>query len=90
MRWATLSLAASLLPLALTAPLQKRALSANDVSVLQLALFLERLEFNLYSGGFNNFSDAQYLAQGFLPRFRQNVGVIAQVRKHKDPLFCRY
>lgn len=81
MRSAIFSLAAGLLPLALTAPLEKRALSTTDVSVLQLALFLEHLELNLYSGGCKNFTDAQYMAQGFPPGFRENVCVIAEVRE---------
>ncbi|MCJ1367455.1 hypothetical protein MMC16_006588 [Acarospora aff. strigata] len=79
MRFARLSVAViGLLPLAWTAPLEKRALTQTEEFVLQLALFLERLEFNLYSGGFNNFTDEQYIAQGFPPGFRENVGVIAR------------
>lgn len=61
-----LSLAAVLLPLTSALPLKSRqAPSAADVSVAQLAVFLEHLEFNLYTGGYDNFTDAQYLAQGF-------------------------
>lgn len=81
-------IATALLPLALSHPLEKRqnALppvnSPVDESVLQLALYLEYLEFNLYTGGFENFTDAQYQAQGFPPGFRENVGVIAQVPYH--------
>ncbi|KAM0806443.1 ferritin-like domain-containing protein, partial [Usnea florida] len=51
--------------------------SATDESVLNLALYLEHLEFALYSGGYENFTDAQYTAAGFPPGFRENVGVIA-------------
>lgn len=82
MRFATTSVALGLLPLifAAPAPLQKRALSASDTSVLQLALFLEHLELNLYTGGYVNFTDAQYTAAGFPAGFRDNVGVIASVR----------
>lgn len=82
MRFSTASLAIGLLPLvcAAPAPLQKRALSASDTSVLQLALFLEHLELNLYTGGYLNFTDAQYIAAGFPAGFRANVGVIASVR----------
>lgn len=80
MRFGILSLAAGLLSLAFAVPLEKRALSTNDVNTLQLALYLEHLEFVLYSSGFDNFTEAQYEAAGFPPGFRDNVGVIAQVR----------
>lgn len=63
---------------AAAAPLQKRALSADDQSVLQLAEYLEHLEFALYTGGCDNFTDAQYTAEGFPSGFRENVCVIAQ------------
>ncbi|KAL9584605.1 MAG: hypothetical protein Q9212_002010 [Teloschistes hypoglaucus] len=76
------SLAVALLPLALSHPMEKRALppvnSMMDESVAQLALYLEHLELSLYTGGYKNFTDAQYTAQGFPPGFRDNVGVIAQ------------
>lgn len=82
MRFSIASLALGLLPIISAAPaaIQKRALSASDTSVLQLALFLEHLELNLYTGGYLNFTDAQYTAAGFPPGFRDNVGVIASVR----------
>lgn len=54
-------------------------LSANDIAVLQLAHFLENLEFNLYTGGFNNFTDAEYNAAGFPANFRRSVQLIASV-----------
>lgn len=66
-------------PLALSAPvLQKRALSDNDTMVVKLALYLEHLEYSLYSGGYEAFTEAQYEADGFPAGFRDNVGVIAQ------------
>jgi len=69
------------------APLEKRALSANDTAVVQLAHYLENLEFSLYSGGFSNFTDAQYTAAGFPTGFRENVGVIAKHEAtHRDTL----
>lgn len=80
--------ATALLPLAFSHPLEKRqnALpsvnSPTDESVLQLALYLENLERSLYTGGFENFTDAEYTAQGFPPGFRENVGVIAAVSNH--------
>ncbi|CAD6591156.1 MAG: hypothetical protein ASARMPRED_005243 [Alectoria sarmentosa] len=64
-------------------PLEKRANtlppvdSATDESVLQLALYLEHLELALYTGGYVNFTDAEYTAAGFPAGFRENVGVIA-------------
>ncbi|MCJ1225869.1 hypothetical protein MMC12_002518 [Toensbergia leucococca] len=72
-----LALITALLPLTLTAPLQKRALSESDQNVLELALYLEHLELSLYTGGCDNFTDAQYSAQGFAPGYRENVCVIA-------------
>ncbi|KAL8708287.1 MAG: hypothetical protein Q9225_007625, partial [Loekoesia sp. 1 TL-2023] len=84
MIFSTVAAAFALLPLAFSHPLEKRqnALppvnSATDESVLQLALYLEHLELSLYTGGFENFTDAEYTAAGFPPGFRENVGVIAQ------------
>ncbi|KAL8931704.1 MAG: hypothetical protein Q9211_006783 [Gyalolechia sp. 1 TL-2023] len=78
------AVAFALLPFTFSHPLEKRqnALppvnSATDESVLQLALYLEHLEHNLYTGGFQNFTDAEYTAAGFPPGFRENVGVIAE------------
>ena len=79
MYFPSLSLALSLLPLVSAVPLAKRALSTNDTSVLQLALYLEHLELSLYTGGYENFTDAEYTAAGFPAGFRENVGVIATV-----------
>lgn len=85
MLFSNAALAFGLVSLAFAHPLEKRqnALppvnSATDVSVLQLALYLENLELNLYTGGFVNFTDAEYTAAGFPPGFRDNVGVIADV-----------
>jgi len=81
-----LSLAvAALMPLASAHPLEPRqasgSLSANDVSVAQLALFLEHLEYHLYTGGYENFTEAQYQAAGFPAGFRDNVGVIASLSR---------
>ena len=82
MRFSTVSVALGLLPLISSAPVPPPGilpLSASDSMVLQLALFLENLEYNLYTGGFENFTDAQYEADGFPVGFRENVGVIAEV-----------
>ncbi len=85
MLFSTTAVALGLLPLAFSHPLEKRqnALptinSPTNEAALQLALFLENLELNLYTGGFLNFTDAEYVAAGFPPGFRENVGVIADV-----------
>lgn len=80
MKFALLSvLTASSLALVSGSPLGKRALSENDINVLQLAHYLELLELNLYTGGCNDFTDAQYTAEGFPAGFRENVCVIAGV-----------
>ncbi|KAL6713741.1 hypothetical protein ACLMJK_008233 [Lecanora helva] len=77
-------MAAGFVGSALAHPLNKRenALppvnSTMDMNVVQLALYLEHLELSLYTGGYENFTDAQYTAAGFPPGFRENVGVIAQ------------
>ena len=76
---------AGLVTSVVAAPVEKRAnalppvVSATDESVLQLALYLEHLELALYTGGFENFTDAEYTAAGFPAGFRENVGVIASV-----------
>lgn len=82
----TFACLASLLASAVAAPVEKRVNtlppvdSATDESVLQLALYLEHLELALYTGGYENFMDAEYTAAGFPAGFRENVGVIASVR----------
>lgn len=58
--------------------LDKRSLSESDISVLSLALYLEHLEYALYSGGYEAFTAAQYEADGLSSAFRDNVLVIAQ------------
>lgn len=83
--------AAALIGSTLALPVEKRAdtlspvLSTADENVLQLALYLEHLELNLYTQGYNNYSDAQYTAEGFPQGFRDNVGVIAAV---SSPTTC--
>lgn len=85
MRFSPIVLAASLAPLAVAHPLEKRqnalpmAKSNADEMVLQLANYLENLEHELYTEGYEKFTDAEYTAAGFPPGFRENVGVIAQV-----------
>ena len=71
------------------ATIEKRALSDNDTSVLQLALFLEHLEFALYTGGFEAFTDGEYTAAGFPAGFRDNVGLIAQVSMPSSSIIAR-
>lgn len=53
------------------------SLSANDVLVVQLATYLEHLETSLYSGGYANFTEAQYDASGLPAPFRENMNVTA-------------
>lgn len=53
------------------------SLSQSDLNVLELALFLEHLEYNLYTGGFENFTEQQYAQYGFPAGFRDGVGVTA-------------
>jgi hypothetical protein len=79
MRFSSILNLLPLLALTSSAPVQKRALSADDESVLQLALFLEHLEFTLYTEGYDNYTDAQYTAEGFPEGFRENILVIAEV-----------
>ena len=81
----TLACLVGLIASAVALPVEKRANtllpvnSATNESVLNLALYFEHLEFALYTGGYENFTDAQYTAAGFPPGFRENVGVIASV-----------
>jgi len=88
MRFSTLALAVGLAQLAVAHPLEKRqnalpmAKSTADEMVLQLANYLENLEHELYTEGYERFTDAEYTAAGFPPGFRENVGVIAQVGQH--------
>jgi hypothetical protein len=58
-------------------PLGKRALSSSDQSVLELALFLEHLEYAFYSGAYSKFTSQEFDAAGFLGGFHDNVGLIA-------------
>ncbi|KAI9689280.1 MAG: hypothetical protein M1820_010164 [Bogoriella megaspora] len=71
-------------------PVEKRQvgpLSENDINTVQLAHYLELLELNLYSGGCNNFTDAQYSSAAFPNGFRENVCVIAgHEQVHADTL----
>lgn len=79
MRVATLVAAAAAVVNA--TPIEKRqmTLSANDIAVVQLAHFLENLEYSLYTGGYNNFTSAQYDAAGFPTNFRRSVQLISSV-----------
>lgn len=56
---------------------QGGGLSQSDMSVVELALFLEHLEYNLYTCGYENFTDAQYLQYGFPEGFRDDIGLTA-------------
>lgn len=88
------SIAAGLAALAATTvsavPLTTRAqdmLSTNDMDVVQLALYLEHLEYTLYSGGYEAFTDEQYTAAGLPANFRQQIGITAmQEMTHSEAL----
>lgn len=81
-----LTLAAlAVLPFSLAAPTknnilrrQSGFLSQSDMNVVELALFLEHLEYNLYTGGYENFTDAEYSQYGFPAGFRDGIGLTAQ------------
>lgn len=77
--------AAAVLPFSLAAPIdmkitrrQSGSLSQSDMNVVELALFLEHLEYNLYTEGYENFTDAQYSQYGFPAGFRDGIGLTAQ------------
>ena len=83
MRFTNMLAAAAAAQVAVASPIEKRqqALSANDIFVVQLAHFLENLEFNLYTGGFKAFSEEQYQAAGFPRNFSRSVQLISSVRR---------
>ena len=56
----------------------KRALSSQDVDTLHLALYLENLEYALFTKGCNEISDAEFVTAGFAGDFRSQVCVVAQ------------
>ncbi len=67
--------------LASAIPLEKRqSITSTDATVLQLALYLEHLEYAFYSGGCNSYTEAQFQASGFPAGFRKQICVTAQVR----------
>lgn len=82
--------ATAFIPFTLAHPLVSRQapgpLSTADTSVLQLALYLEHLEYHLYTGGYENFTEAQFESAGFPAGFRDNVAVIAGVRSSSLPV----
>jgi len=60
-------------------PIQKRALSQNDIISLQLASYFENLELSLYTGGCEGITDVQWIAAGFPSTFQQDICAIAEV-----------
>jgi len=58
---------------AVAVPLEKRAFSVNDQLVLNTALYLEHLEYQLYNGACNNFTDIDYFNAGYPYGFRQTI-----------------
>ncbi|MCJ1356143.1 MAG: hypothetical protein MMC33_006137 [Icmadophila ericetorum] len=67
-----------LLPFLSAAPLSTRAEGLDlDIQVLQLGLYLEHLEFNFFTLGYQNFTDSDYTKAGFASGFRDTIKVIA-------------
>jgi hypothetical protein len=62
-----------------SSPIQRRALSQNDIIGLQLASYLENLELSLYTGGCEGITDVQWIAAGFPSTFQQDICAIAEV-----------
>lgn len=78
MRYSSFTFLAAAFGLTAAAPLAKRAaLSANDITVLQLALYAEYLESDFYSGACNKYTDADFTAAGFPTGYRDSVCVVA-------------
>ncbi|KAI5212532.1 hypothetical protein AUEXF2481DRAFT_255773 [Aureobasidium subglaciale EXF-2481] len=75
-----LSLAVSF---AASIPIQRRALSQNDIIGLQLAGYLENLELSLYSGGCEGFTNVQWATDGFPATFQQDVCAIAEQQQNQ-------
>lgn len=87
MRFSSFIAAAAAAQGAFATPIEKRqmALSANDIAVVQLAHFLENLEYSLYTGGFNNFTEAEFVAAGFPVHFSRSVQLISSHEaQHRD------
>jgi len=59
---------------------QQTPLTEADVSILQLALFLEYLEGTLYAKGIQRYSEQDFESAGFARPMRDNVALIAQVK----------
>jgi len=64
-----------------TAVAAQTSLSADDVSILQLALFLEYLEGTLYQAGVQRYSEQDFEVAGFARPFRDNIVMVAQQEK---------
>jgi hypothetical protein len=67
-----------------SSPIQRRALSQNDIIGLQLASYLENLELSLYTGGCEGITDVQWIAAGFPSTFQQDICAIAEVSSGLD------
>lgn len=62
-----------------SSPIQRRALSQNDIIGLQLADYLENMELSLYTGGCETISSDQWTAAGFPSTFHEDICTIAEV-----------
>lgn len=78
-----LFLAFLLTALAYAAPNVKRALSFQDIETLQLANYIENLEYALFIGGCNGFGEADFKSAGFASTFRTDICAIAQQSNFK-------
>lgn len=67
-----------------SSPIQRRALSQNDIIGLQLASHLENLELSLYTNGCEGITDVQWIAAGFPATFQQDICAIAEVCFNQD------
>lgn len=69
---------------AASSPIQRRALSQNDIIGLQLASYLENLELSLYTSGCEGITNVQWIAAGFPSTFQQDICAIAEVSLGQD------
>ncbi|KAK6000092.1 hypothetical protein QM012_004080 [Aureobasidium pullulans] len=68
---------------AASSPIQRRALSQNDITGLQVASYLENMELSLYTDGCERIDNAQWLAAGFPSTFQHDICTIAQQQQNQ-------
>lgn len=69
-------------------PVQRREMSQNDITGLQLADHLENLELSLYSSGCQNIDNDAWSAASFPSTFQQDICTIAEVSVGCSVDFC--